>query len=842
MKRLYSLLFLCCSWTVLGQSGDKAGEVQNAPELPVPIPDAPVLSPMKAIEAMRVPPGLRVELVASEPMVEAPVEIEFAPDGRMYVLEMRGFMRSVDGAGEDEPLGRISLLEDSDGDGRMDKSTVFAEGLTMPRAIAVVRNGLLVAEPPHLWFLRDEDGDGKADKKEEVSNDYGNQKNPEHTANGLLWGRDNWIYSANHTVRYQNVRGYWEKEATQFRGQWGLSQDDYGRLFFNSNSDQLRADLLPGSYFLRNKNLKSPFGLNVQVAKDQSTFPARVNPGVNRGYQKGTLRADGRLAKFTGACGPLIYRGDLLPAEYYGAAFLCEPTANFVRCNFLREENGIITATNAFPEGEFLASTDERFRPVNLQNGPDGALYVVDMYRGVIQHRIYLTTYLRAQALSRGLEAPVDLGRIYRVVRTDAKEAKRGPNLAKLEGLELVEQLKARNGWVRDTAQQLLVERNDFQTFEPLNTLAAQGEYPGAMHALWVLNALGEMTVEAVTSALRSPHAKVRATAVRISEPFLRAEEENELTPRVLALQKDADPAVQLQLTLSLGESRAPEAQQILTELLDRHSGRALMRDAAVSGLAGREASVLTTLTKQSEWTRRTAGREAVVRALAESIAQSRAAGPIAELLDHAADVRQDWQRNAILDGILTLAPRGRTKESPPPRPVRLGSKPAALETLTISPQRRNALEELLVWPGKPGWHEPVVTPLTAQETESFEAGRALYPLICGACHQPNGQGLEGLAPPLAEVDWVTGSPERLVRIVLNGVRGRMTVKDKVWEMEMPPLNVLADEDIANLLTYIRREWGHTAAPVPAEFVAKVRSETRERDSAWTEEELLKLK
>src|SRR6185369_13167835 len=231
----------------------------------------------------------------------------------------------------------------------------------MPRAIAFVRGGLLVAEPPHLWFFRDENGDGKAEKKEEVSNDYGNQANPEHTANGLMWGRDNWIYSANHTVRYRNIRGYWEKDVTQFRGQWGITEDDYGRLFFNSNSDQFRGDLVPGQYFLRNSNFKSPFGLNVQIAREQSTFPGRVNPGVNRGYQKGTLRPDGTLAQFTGACGPCIYRGGLFPNKFHGAAFLCEPTANLVRCNLLTENEGMISATNAFPNAEFLTSTDERF-------------------------------------------------------------------------------------------------------------------------------------------------------------------------------------------------------------------------------------------------------------------------------------------------------------------------------------------------------------------------------------------------------------------------------------------------------------------------------------------------
>ena len=450
------------------------------------IPPAPPLSVDDALKSFRLQPGFEIEVVASEPMIETPVEIEFDEAGRMFVLEMRDFMPNVDGKGEDQRNGRVTLLEDADGDGRMDKHTVFAGDLLMPRAIAVVRGGLLVAEPPVLWFFRDTDGDGKADHKEMVSNDYGSQSNPEHNANGLLWGRDNWIYSANHTVRYRFSGSGWNKESTVFRGQWGLSQDDYGRLFFNSNSDQLRADLIPSEYLSRNKNFKSAFGVNVQLAKDQSTFPVRVNPGVNRGYQKGTLKPDGTLARYTAACGPSIYRGDLFPERFHGSAFVCEPAANMVRCNLLSEKDGIITATNAFPGEEFLASSDERFRPVNSSTGPDGALYIVDMYRGVIQHRMYVTTFLRQQVLDRKLETPLNQGRIYRVVPTGGRRPQ-PPNLAKMNASMLVAQLSATNGWVRDTAQRLLVERRDFVAIPLLERVVTGGTFPAAVHALWVL-------------------------------------------------------------------------------------------------------------------------------------------------------------------------------------------------------------------------------------------------------------------------------------------------------------------------------------------------------------------
>jgi glucose/arabinose dehydrogenase/mono/diheme cytochrome c family protein len=830
---------------LFAQRGDDPDETQAPPPASMKIPPSPPLSVEEAMKQFRLQPGFKIEVVASEPIIEAPVEIEFDEQGRMFVLEMRGFMPNVDGKGEDQRVGRISLLEDTNGDGRMDKNTTFAEGLLMPRAICVTRGGLLVAEPPNLWFFRDKDGDGKAEDKELVSSDYGSQGNPEHNANGLLWGRDNWIYSANHTVRYRNIGHGWEKGNTVFRGQWGISQDDYGRLFFNSNSDQLRGDLVPDQYLSRNPNFRSPFGSNVQLARDQSTFPARVNPGVNRGYQKGTLREDGTLAKFTGACGPCIYRGDLLPKKFYGAAFLCEPTANLVRCDLLEEKDGLITATNAFPGSEFLASLDERFRPVNISNGPDGALYIVDMHRGVLQHRIYLTTYLRNQALDRKLETPLNHGRIYRVVAADAKRPE-PRNLARMSSSELVHELASSRGWTRDTAQRLLVERHDFVAIPGLERLAAQGSFPSAIHALWTLNGLQALTSETVAGALQSSDSKVRATAVRVAEPLLGRD--TDLARKVLSLANDPSTDVQLQVMFTLGELRTSEAEAAMLELLARHSEHPLIRDAAVSGLFNRELPFLNRLLAAPEWQEQKAGREKIIRDLSRCVAESRRGDAVNQLLAAAAGQKSRWVQYAMLDGISALLPaKTRGKEKAAPKVLNLPSEPAALAQLAALQDaglsnRLKALEPLLTWPGKAGMAEIVARPLTESEKKLFDAGKAQYPLICGACHQPNGLGLDGLAPPLVDSEWSTGSPERVVRIALNGVRGPLAVKGRTWELEMPPVGILPDDQIAALLTYIRREWGHTASPITPEFVAKVRKETETREEAWTEAELLKIK
>jgi hypothetical protein len=369
---------------------------------------------------------------------------------------MRAYMPNVDGKGEDRRLGRVVILQDTDGDGKMDRSTVFLDGLQLPRAIALAYDGVLVAEPPNLWFCRDTNNDGVCDEKTLIAQDYGSQANPEHTANGLLWAIDNWIYSANSTNRLHRVGDKWIQEPTAVlsgRGQWGISQDDFGRLVFNSNSDYLRGDLVPPELLFRNPNLPNPYGANVQFDKNQETFPIRPNTGVNRGYQKTQLRADGSLASFTATCAPLIYRGDQFDPSFYGCAFVCEPAGNFVRCSRLSEKNGVITATNAFPNAEFLASAEERFRPVNLYNGPDGALYIADLHRGVIEHHMYVTTYLRHQITSRSLEEPLNLGRIYRVVQENRPRRKPGPlrtntlDLLRISQIPMAGRATLRNGY-----------------------------------------------------------------------------------------------------------------------------------------------------------------------------------------------------------------------------------------------------------------------------------------------------------------------------------------------------------------------------------------------------------
>ena len=502
LARLLPLALLLSTLPLLAQRGDRPGEVQPGLPAHLEVPPAPILVAEEALKTLRVAPGFRLEIAAADPLVGDPVAMTFGPDGRIWVVEMRGFMPNADGQGEDAPLGTVTVLEDTDGDGRADKRTTFLDGLVMPRALALVGDGVLVAEPPHLWFARDTNGDGVADEKTEVFSAYGSTTNPEHTANGLMWALDNWIYNANHSQRFRYLgQGKFIAESTPARGQWGLSQDDTGRLFHNSNSDPLRADLVPTAYLRRNPRLVNAAGTNVRLAPAKlPIWPARVTPGVNRGYR--TLSAEGKITAVTAACAPLVYRGALFPAEFFGNVFFAEPAGNLVKRLRLTETGGNVTAHNAYEGDEFLTSTDERFRPVNLAHGPDGALYLVDMYRGIIQHRIYLTSFLRQQIDARGLAEGIGMGRIYRIAPVTSGRSKAKFNLATETSAQLVARLRAANSWWRDTAQRLLVERRDPAAAPLLRELARSGPPLARLHALWTLDGSDQLDRDTVLAAI----------------------------------------------------------------------------------------------------------------------------------------------------------------------------------------------------------------------------------------------------------------------------------------------------------------------------------------------------
>ena len=311
---------------------------------------SPPLSPGNELSTFVLASGFQIELVASEPMVQDPVVIKFDEDGRLWVVEMRGFMPDIDGNGEELPVGRVSVLTDTNFDGKMDSSTIFVDSLVLPRALAIVKGGALVVEDEVLWYMEDLDGNLQMDKKTIVDAEYGKKGVVEHAPNGLWRGMDNWYYNAKSNHRYRMVKGQWIKEETEFRGQWGVSHDNIGRLYYNYNWSQLHMDLVPPNYLSRNPNHQPTSGIDHSVSQDRGIFPIRTNPAINRGYIKGALNENGSLVEFTSACAPFVYRGDLFNSEIVGDVFVCEPTGNLIKRNLVSENELYPIAKNAYHE------------------------------------------------------------------------------------------------------------------------------------------------------------------------------------------------------------------------------------------------------------------------------------------------------------------------------------------------------------------------------------------------------------------------------------------------------------------------------------------------------------
>jgi mono/diheme cytochrome c family protein/glucose/arabinose dehydrogenase len=841
-RRLPALAVLCLAAVVGAQIGDKPGEpmVQIVPD--AKIPPSPPHTPQEQLQTFQIAKGYQISLAASDPAIGDPVAATFGPDGRLWVVEMQGYMPNLDGTTEDQPHGRISVLEDTDGDGVFDKSTVFLDNIVMPRAIALHRDGVLVGAPPHLWFCRDTKGTGKCDERTEVATDFGVRvdpsrpqlANPERAPNALLWGHDNWLYVGAYTARFKFKDGRWVRGLSNFRGQWGLSQDDFGHLFHNSNSDALRADVIPSSYLFRNPTLSRTTGLNWKVAKEQFVWPARVNPGINRGYRPEMLR-DYKLKEYTAACGPWIYRADLFPEDAYGNAFVCEPAGNLISRHVVKSVAGALEAQPYYDQAEFLTSTDERFRPVNLLTGPDGALYVIDLYRGIIQHRISLTTYLREQIVKRGLDKPLALGRVWRIA-PEGSVVVPAKKLSQMSSAELVAELSSGNSWRRETAQRLLVEKGDVSVAAALNAVAKSAALPMArVHALWTLEGLGTVTAEALRPCLTHPDARVRAAAVRVSEAGMASPDREAIIAHWIELAaSEVSTEVQQQLVLSMGEAKALSVDLAAAALANRAADTAFVQDALISGLDGRELEVFEAILKKPADYSKT-----LPAALLRCVFAERKAPRVEKALAIIAALPLKSQQLALL-GALAGHPTVTAK-----RPVKLAAEPSSLAKLGQSKDAAMVkalawFKSTVVWPGKPGVVVPVVKPLTNEEHAMFDSGKLTFTGLCAACHQTTGKGLDGLAPPLADSEWVNGDPERIVRVVMHGLRGPIKVKGNNYSYDMPAAGFLTDEQIASVLTYIRREWDHEASPVPIDLVKKIREQTKGRTDAWTEPELQK--
>lgn len=718
--------------------------------------------PIIPLDNYKIEEGFSLEVLASEPLLTAPVAMDFDLQGRIWVVEMPGFMEDMSGRGEDAPTGSIKILKDLDKDGIMDHSTIFLDSLVMPRALALVYNGVLYAEPPNLWFA--EIRNDRVARRTLVDSLYAVEGNPEHQSNGLKLNIDNWIYSANSHFRYQLKDGQWIKEPTTYRGQWGISHDNFGRLYYNDNSRQLLGDYLLPNRLIRNQHYIPTSGVNQPLTTNQRVYPLHAAL-VNRGYVEGVLDRDSLLVNVTSACGPLVYRGGNFPEEYAQNVFVCIPEANLVKRNILTFHEDSVSAEQAWQGKEFLASTDEGFRPVNLSDGPDGNLYIVDMHRGIIQHYAYLSPYLRKKAKKKKLDTILDYGRILKV-RKAGTARDPIPNLKDASLEDLVTLLEHSNGWIRDKAQQLLVFRQNTKAVPKLKKLASNTGTPRSqIHALYALNGLESLSFDFLKKLALQSHPDVISHILVLLEEHIGDSNKFEAMELFKALRKRNDPRIDLYLATTLGtwaQLSSEEFFPIMVDLAKEYKGRKLFSEAILSGIGESD------------------------RQLANRL------------------------RNFSADEYI------------------------GLDTLLAKSidNRKNKK----------------TNPIFSTELASSDArttGSNLYAQLCASCHGVRGNGIQGLAPPLLNSEYVADA-QGLGLIILHGLRGPIEVNGTLYDLNqvMPGLSTnssVSDKDIADIISYATSAFSSTPQWLDVDIIKELRSQKPKEDGEYTVKELKEI-
>lgn len=845
-------LFACCLLLALSCQASQDGSEKPFYKT-LKTPPAPVLNPEQAQATFVLAPGYRIELVAAEPLIEDPVAADWDEAGNLYVAEMRAYMPELDGEGENQPIGAVVRISDSDGDGQFDRREELINDLVLPRAVRIVNQGLLVAEKDKLWLCPSASGWSKDIdcSAKRYLGEYGvHQGSVEHAENGLLVGMDNWIYSAKSARRLQLARDGLVEEPSVFRGQWGITQDDAGRLFYNTNSNLLLGDFYDAAVIAAAGNTRAP-GLNQRISPDDEVFSVRVNPGVNRAYLPGVLRADGRLRSATSASGMVIYRGGLFAADAPDA-FVTEPAANVVAAFKLREKGLKVSAERrlyddaTWGQRDFLASTDERFRPVDVFNGPDGALYVLDFYRGVIQDHVYLSEQLKQQAIERGLDRPVGMGRIWRVVPvtsgTDEGQVQVSPGLrSPCQALDEnvnapgfisdpEHYLSADNAWCRMTAHRLLL-RDERSTRALKAMLRDKPDGLAAAHALWILDGQAALDASDVRRgiAIGSTAAEAALLAggqllavgelVKLVRKAPRNTRVHLYAVGALRHHIQSEQAVDTLVALLLG----PQAE-------DEH-----VLHTALAALRGAEHKALADLMQAYKDESKAASVQ--LEHLSRQFFRAEGANA-AGILDLVLNSPQPWLQRALLSGLYE------TSREPDFERVVLDGPHALFEQEKVSvwPDIARARRGF-TWPGDTLAAD--AKPLNAEQQVRMARGAAFYASSCANCHGADGAGVGAAGPPLADSPWVTEAPERLIRIVLQGVSGPIEVAGQTWNSAMPGHQHYPgfdDEVAAGLLTYLRRSWGHAGRAIEPQFVARAREQTKGRTALWTADELASIR
>jgi mono/diheme cytochrome c family protein len=540
-----------------------------------PKPPVQALSPEEEAKRFILPPGYHLELVLAEPDIINPVALAFDGNGRMFVAEMRSYMEDADGNNEYDPVSRISMHESTKGDGKFDRHTVFLDKLVLPRMVLPLDKSILTMETDadDVYQFWDTNNDGIADKKELFFSGAGRQGNLEHQPSGFIWALDNWIYSTYNAMRFRwTPEGMKQEPTAPNYGQWGLTQDDYGKVWFVDAGGER------GPINFQTPIVYGGFNTSDQFEPDfETTWP--VGPGLGD-MQGGMLRVRmpiGVLNHFTSACGQDIFRGDRLPADLRGDLLFAEPVARIIRRARVVVTEGLTQLRNVYPKSEFILSTDPLFRPVNMVTAPDGTIYLVDMYHGIIQESEWTPqgSYLRKKIEQYQLDKIKGYGRIWRLVYDGMEPNREQPRMLDETPAQLVAHLTHPNGWWRDTAQRLLVLRQDKSVVPALQEMVRSSQSLLARFgALWTLEGLSALDPALLREALKDPNPEMRIQAIRASESLYKAGDKSfEQDIRAL-MQQDHDTKVVMQAMLTLNLLKVPDIKTLIRAVQRTHKTR----------------------------------------------------------------------------------------------------------------------------------------------------------------------------------------------------------------------------------------------------------------------------
>jgi mono/diheme cytochrome c family protein/glucose/arabinose dehydrogenase len=579
-----------------------ANDPANAAADLSPKPPVLPLPPEEEAKRLWLPGGYRMEPVLSEPLIEDPAQIAFDGNGRMFVVELRGYFQTPEGIDLISPIGRISLHEDRDGDGVFERHSVFVDKLIFPRFVTPFgANTILTMETnaDEVWKYKDTNADGVADKKELFTTNFGRAGNMESQQASLFWAMDNWLYSTVNAFRVRwTPHGILKEPTGPNSSQWGVTQDDDGKVWFQGG-----ASGMPG-YFQFPVHYGS-FAPPDQFEPDLNiVWGAPIRIGDIQAGLPGTRLPDGSLIYATAAAGNEIYRGDRLPKDLIGDYLHGEVVARVVRRLRPVKTEGLTQLRNVYPGSEFIRSLDPLFRPADITTGPDGTLYIADMYRGMIEGAEWARqgTYLREKITQYQLDKIVGHGRVWRLTYDGIARDRTRPRMNDETPAQLVAHLSHPNGWWRDTAQQLLVLKQDKSVAPALRAIVRTSRNVLArFHALWTLEGLGALDPALTRELLRDPDPRVRIQAIRASETLDKAGDRS-FESDYRALLKDTEIDVVIQAMLTMNVLKLADVQTVVKEVMNGNKARGvqfvaerIVSSIAAGGRSGGRSGSLTT-------------------------------------------------------------------------------------------------------------------------------------------------------------------------------------------------------------------------------------------------------